>query len=121
MTASAEITQRLNHVLRFTQTEVTAFVYALRGWFANQAVAIGALEAGDDAWMQIVMLEHYDSTLDENPANRTAEQITVYNQMVADATAAKTKVNAILQAASLEDTRVNNNAATYITNLLASL
>jgi hypothetical protein len=38
-----DVTDRLNHVLEFTQTENTSIVYVLRGWFGNIAGIPGAM------------------------------------------------------------------------------
>jgi hypothetical protein len=118
MTVSPDIHDRLTHVLSFTQTENTSIVYVLRGWFGNLAGIPGALEAGDDAWSNTVMFEHYDSTLDQNLAERTPEQVAMFNTLKANAQKSQDALDAILGAGTGEDTRLNTALAAYVQTLL---
>src|SRR6266481_8543373 len=53
----------LVHAGEFTKIENTAIVYVLRGWFAGLSGVPGALEAGDDAWANTTLFEHFVSKL----------------------------------------------------------
>lgn len=117
MTVSQDIHDRLLHVLEFTETENTAIVYVLRGWFGNLAGIPGSLEAGDNAWSDTVLLEHYQSTLDQNLANRTPDQLAILAQLVTKAQASQDALDSILGAGTGEDTRLNVALAAYV-NLL---
>lgn len=121
MTASAQITQLVNHVLRFTQTENTGIIYVLRAWLANQSVTIGANEVGDDCWAATSFFEHFDSALPPDQTTWTAEETTVFNALKANALASQAKLDAILGVASQETVRVNANVATLAASVLASL
>ena len=121
MTASVQITQLLDHVLNFTQTENTSLIYWNRGQWAIEAQLPGAHAIANDCWAATSLFEHYDSALDPNPANRTAEEVTVYNTLQANATASQAKLDAILGVSTEETVRVNTNVATFVAGVLASL
>jgi hypothetical protein len=118
MTVSKDIHDRLLHVLEFTQTENTSIVYVLRGWFGNIAGIPGSLEAGDDAWSKTVMLEHYQSTLDQDPAKRTPEQLDILEKLTANAQSSQDALDKILGAGTGEDTRLNVALAAYVNSLV---
>ena len=121
MTASVQITQLVNHVLRFTQTENTGLIYILRGWLANQSVSIGANEVGDDCWATTSLYEHFDSALPPDQTTWTTEETTIFNALQAKALASQAKLDEILGVASEETVRVNANVAALAASLLASL
>jgi hypothetical protein len=118
MTVSKDIHDRLLHVLEFTKTENTSIVYVLRGWFANIAGVPGSLEAGDDAWSKTVFLEHYQSTLDQDVRNRTADQRSILERLISNAKASQDALDKILGAGSGEDERLNEALTAYVQSLL---
>ncbi len=64
----------LVHAGEFTKIENTAIVYVLRGWFAGLSGVPGALEAGDDAWANTTLFEHFVSKLNADATTRTKER-----------------------------------------------
>lgn len=121
MTASAAITQQMNHVGRFTQTENTAIVYTFRGWLAALAGNPDALQAADDAWSATTLLEHFDSSCDPNPASWSPDQLNVFAILTANAQASQDAFDKIMGAGTNEDNRMNANVATYVASVLAKL
>ena len=53
----------LVHAGEFTKIENTAIADVLRGWFAGLSGVPGALEAGDDAWANTTLFEHFREQL----------------------------------------------------------
>ena len=116
-----DITDRLNHVLEFTQTENTSIVYVLRGWFGALAAIPGAIEAGDDAWSATVLQEHFESTLSQVLSERTPLQLKALALLKMNAKASQDKVDEILGAKNEEDERLNDDLATYIASVIGKL
>jgi hypothetical protein len=97
----------LVHAGEFTKIENTAIVYVLRGWFAGVAGVPGALEAGDDAWANTTLFEHFVGKLNADAKTRTKESRAVYAELNKRAEASQERLNTILGADNEEDERIN--------------
>ena len=116
-----DIVDRLNHVLEFTETENTSIVYVLRGWFAGIAGIPGALQAGDDAWSNTVMLEHFQSTLDQDVEKRTPLQRKALLALQDNAKKSQAALDIVLGAGTVEDERLNSALRAFVGNLIKKL
>ena len=121
MTASVQMTNILALTQLITNTENFGLIYWGRGTNANQNEKIGANEVANDCWAATTFFEHYISLLPPDRTTWTAEENNVFTLLQNNATAAQTKLDAILGEASQEIVRVNTNLATFVTSLLASL
>ena len=65
----------LVHAGEFTKIENTAIVYVLRGWFAGLSGVPGALEAGDDAWANTTLFEHFVSNWPKRTRSGSSENV----------------------------------------------
>jgi hypothetical protein len=65
------------------------------------------LEAGDDAWANTTLFEHFVSKLNADATTRTKESRAVYTELKERAEASQERLNTILGADSEEDERIN--------------
>jgi len=67
----------------------------------------GALEAGDDAWANTTLFEHFVSKLNADATTRTKKSLAVYAELKNRAEASQERLNTILGAENEEDERIN--------------
>jgi hypothetical protein len=119
MTATVPMQNLLALAQLITDTENNSLIYWQRGIAAKHI--FGADLVANDCWAATTMLEHYISLLPPDQTTWTTEENNVLTQLKANATAAQTKVDAIIGVSSQETTRVNANLATAVAAVLASL